>query len=91
MKLLGIADLFAALMLITRSFRIEIPLGLLFCVLFYLSIKSLIALLSIGGLIDMGVVVLLIISIFFILPPLVFYIGAFLIGQKGFLSLLTWS
>jgi len=91
MKILGLADLFAALMLVSRGLGIKIPIGILIVVLIYLVGKAMLSLLSIGGLIDMGTVILLIISSFVVLPPLALYIGAIIIGQKGILSMISFS
>ena len=91
MKILGLADLFAALMLVSRGLDIKVPIGILIVVLIYLTGKAMISLLSIGGLIDIGVVVLLIVSSFLTLPPIALYIGAIIIGQKGILSMFTFS
>jgi len=90
MKILGIIDLVAALILLTRaiaSTEIEIPLGILIGVIVLLFVKALLAITSIGGTIDIATIILLILSSFWSLPFWILLIGAIVIGQKGVLSM----
>jgi len=89
MKILGIVDLIAALMLVAVAYRMEIPRNLLIAIVIILIIKALIFLISIGGLIDMAAAVLLILASFFTLPATALLIAAILIGQKGLFSMLA--
>lgn len=89
MKILGIVDLIAALMLVAVAYHMEIPRNLLIAIVIILIIKALIFLISIGGLIDMAAAVLLILASFFTLPATALLIAAILIGQKGLFSMLA--
>ena len=87
MKFLSIIDFIAVIVLLVMAFRESIPLGVLIPLIIILFLKALIGILSIGGIIDICVVLILIIGSFVVLPPLVFYIGAIAIGQKGIATL----
>lgn len=90
MKILGIIDLVAALILLTRAIaatEIEIPLGILIAVIVLLFVKTILAITSIGGIIDISTIILLILSSFWLLPFWILLIGAVAIGQKGVASM----
>lgn len=92
MKILGIIDLVAALILLTRAIasnKIEIPLGILIVVIVLLFVKTLLAITSIGGIIDIATIILLILSSFWSLPFWLLLIGAIAIGQKGVVSVFS--
>lgn len=92
MRILGIIDLVAALILLTRAIapaRIEIPLGILIGVIILLFVKTLLAITSIGGIIDIATITLLILSSFWLLPFWVLLVGAIAIGQKGLISIFS--
>lgn len=90
MKILGIIDLVAAFILLTRVIapaEIEIPLGILIGVIIILIIKALLDIAGMGGIIDITTAALLIISSFWLLPFWILIIGAIVIGQKGVVSM----
>jgi len=90
MKILGIIDLVAAFILLTRVIapaEIEIPLGILIGVVIILIIKALLNITGMGGIIDITTAALLIISSFWLLPFWILIIGAIVIGQKGVVSM----
>ena len=90
MKILGIIDLVAAFILLTRVIapaEIEIPLGILIGVVIILIIKALLDIAGMGGIIDITTAALLIISSFWLLPFWILIIGAIVIGQKGVVSM----
>lgn len=89
-KLLGILDLFAALLLTLMVLGMGLSHYLLFIGAIVLLAKSLPFAFSlcIGCFIDIFVAILLILSIFFSLPVWLLVIGAVIIAQKGFLSFL---
>ena len=90
MKILGIIDLAAAFILLTRVIapaEIEIPLGILIGIIIIIIIKALLDIAGMGGIIDITTAVLLIISSFWLLPFWILIIGAIAIGQKGIVSM----
>ncbi len=90
MKILGVIDLAAAFVLLTRAIagtEIEIPLGILIVIIASLSFKTLLDVTSIGGTIDIFTIILLILSSFWLIPFWVLLIGAIAIGQKGVASM----
>ena len=88
-KTLGIGDLLATALLLALAFRLDIPIDMLIFVSICLFLKALICLFDIGGMIDITVVILLILSIFITLPSWILLVVAALIGQKGIMSLLA--
>ena len=81
---LGIIDLFAACFLLAPQNVSNIIL-IIFAI--FLFLKSLICLTDIGGWIDIGAGILLILSISMTLPLLLLIIAAVLLGLKGMMSL----
>ena len=75
-KILGIADLLATALLLSRAFNSDIPLEMLLFILGILFFKALICLFDIGSLIDIGVVILLILSIFLNIHSLILFIAS---------------
>lgn len=88
-KILGVGDLLATALLLAKGFGLSVPLDMLIFVAACLFFKALICLFDIGGMIDMGVVILLTLSIFLNPPPWTLFVAAALIGQKGIMSLLA--
>jgi len=86
-KILGVFDLLAAGLLVGAGYHLAMPTGLVIVVAVYLFLKALIFLMDVGSLLDVAAGVLLILSLFIGLPPLVYFIIAGLIGLKGILSL----
>lgn len=88
-KILGIADLMATALLLGLAFGFPFPLDMLVFISVCLFLKALISIFDIGGMIDMAVVILLLLSIFIKLPFWILLVAAVLIGQKGLMSLLA--
>jgi len=88
-KALGILDLLAALILLSIAFNVKIPIAALIVIPICLFFKACISIFDIGGITDMGIVILIVLSIFISLPLWVLFIGAAVIGLKGIISLFT--
>lgn len=89
-KLLGIFDLLAAVMLVMLAAHAGLGWYLLFVGAIIMLAKSLPFIFTgcIACLIDVGVAALFVLSIFFSLPIWLLAIGIFAAAQKGFFSLL---
>lgn len=88
-KILGIIDIFAAILLLLTIFKINIPVGLLVFISICLFLKGIISISDIGGMTDMTVMVLLILTYFVVLPWEVLAVAILFIGLKGIMSLLA--
>lgn len=88
-KILGIIDIFAAILLLLTIFKINIPVGLLVFISICLFLKGIISISDIGGMTDMAVMVLLILTYFVVLPWEVLAVAILFIGLKGIMSLLA--
>jgi len=86
-KALGIFDIFAAGLLVAAAYSLPAPKGLIIAAAVYLFLKALIFLMDIGSLFDVIAGILLILSLFMTLPPILLFIVAGLIGLKGIMSL----
>ena len=86
-KFLGFLDLLAAGLLVGAGYHLPMPQGLVIGLAVYLLLKALLFLADIGSLFDVAGGILLILSLSMVLPPLVFYIVAGLVGLKGLMSL----
>lgn len=84
---LGILDLLAAGLLAGTAYHLALPQGLIIGIAIYLILKSLIFLMDIGSLFDIIGGILLILSLFTALPPILLFIFAGLVGLKGLMSL----
>jgi hypothetical protein len=80
---LGIIDLIAALLLVTKG--ISSIVLIIFAILLFF--KALICLTDIGGWLDIGAGILLILKISIIVPPLLILIVAGFLALKGVMSL----
>lgn len=97
LKALGIFDLLIVAILIMRGFNVSIPTDMFVVMSIFLLLKFIFSTMmamesssfDIGGIIDLGVFIVLIVSVFITLPTLVFIIAAVAIGQKGIISLLS--
>lgn len=89
MRLLGLLDLFAALVLVAILFGASPPVNMLIIIPILLMIKAFIGLASIGGIIDIGTAIVISLSIFFTIPSIVLLIVMIAIGQKGIASMFT--
>ncbi|MFH1423954.1 MAG: hypothetical protein ABIG29_03335 [Candidatus Nealsonbacteria bacterium] len=86
-QILGILDLLGAGLLVGIAYNLPLPQGLIIGIAVYLILKSLIFLMDIGSLFDIIGGILLILSLFFSLPPILLFIVAGLVGLKGLMSL----
>jgi hypothetical protein len=88
-KILGVADIICAAIILLLAFRIEVPWVLVFGAGAYLLLKVLIFVFSfnIGSAIDIFALFFLFISLFLVVPPIFFFIAAALLVQKGLFSL----
>jgi len=86
-KILGLIDLLAAFLLLAIAAGVDAPLEVLIFIPVCLFLKAGIALADLGGLTDLAVGILLVLSIFFHLSPYLMYLGAAVIGFKGLSSL----
>jgi len=86
-KILGIFDIFAAVILVAVSYDFAIAQGLIITFAVYLFLKAIIFLKDIGSLFDIIAAVLLVLSFFTAVPQIVFFVFAGLVGFKGLMSL----
>jgi len=89
-KILGVFDLFVALILFLLALEVNMPALLLIVIIVVLAVKSLpfIFTLDIGSIIDVIIALVLAFAIFFSVNALILVIAALVIGQKGVFSLL---
>jgi len=88
-KILGVADIICSTIIFLLAFKIEVPWVLVFGAGAYLLLKVLIFIFSFnfGSAIDVFALSFLFLSLFFIIPPIFFFIAAALLVQKGLFSL----
>ena len=86
-KILGLVDLFAAVILLSIGARAHIPLWALIFVLTGLVLKASISILDIGSITDLAIAVLIVLSVFSLAPWQFLLIGAILMIVKGLMSL----
>lgn len=86
-KVLGVVDILAAVLLLSFAFGIEVPDVMLIVIPAFLLLKASIYIFDIGSITDIGVVILIVLSFFIILPLWLLFLGAILIGIKGIMSL----
>lgn len=84
--LMGLLDLNAALLLVAVVFGVDIPVNILIFVSISLFLKACISITDPGSIIDFGVLILLILSIFISIPSWILFVGAALVGFKGIRS-----
>lgn len=87
LKLLGLIDIFATVLLLLIVFNIEIPAAVLIIVSSALFLKASIYVIDAGSFTDIIVAILIVLNLFVILPFWILLPGAILIGIKGFMSL----
>ncbi len=86
-KLLGLLDIFSALVLISFILDFHLPVGLILATLILLPVKASIALFDPGGLTDIFVAVVILFGLFFSPPLFLFVLGSILMTVKGIKSL----
>jgi len=86
-KFLGILDLMSAGALAGTAYNLPLAHGLVIGLAVYLIFKSILFLADIGSLFDIAAGVLLILSLFMVLPPILLFAAAALVGLKGVMSL----
>ena len=89
-KILGVLDIIIAFTIFLLAIQIELSNTILILVIIILAAKSLpfIHNLCLGSVIDFASSVILLLSFFITLSPLIFLIAAIAIGQKGVFSLI---
>jgi len=86
-KILGILDLLAAILLIGIASGVGIPTYVLIFISVCLLFKACVFIYDIGGITDLGIAILIVLSIFLIIPSWILFIVAAFIGFKGMMSL----
>ena len=89
MRILGTADMIAALLLIRGFYSFFIPEVIIYVFAAYLFIKALIFLADIGSIMDIGAGILLVASVSASLPQMLLLIFATFLGIKGLLTLFS--
>lgn len=87
MKFLGILDIAACAVLVGKACGVFFPKGVIIALAVYLLVKAVLFLVDIGSLFDIIAGILLILSLSMVLPPLVLFVAAGLVGLKGVMSL----
>lgn len=87
---MGILDLLCALVLILLGISVSLPWTVVFIAGVYLLLKVLIFIFSfnLASAFDLLGALCLLFSLMFIIPNVLFFVAAFLVGQKGIFSLL---
>ena len=89
-KILGVLDLLAAIVLFILSFGVNLPSQIIiFFAVILLAKGAFILTKSVASAFDIAGAIVLILALFFVLPRPVFFIPGILILQKGFLSLIS--
>ncbi|MEK7519287.1 MAG: hypothetical protein AAB565_00655 [Patescibacteria group bacterium] len=88
MLILGLIDLSASFILLSRIFGVRVPIEAMILIPLGLLFKWLVSVTDIGGITDLIVAILIILSIFLNLPWWLLLIPACLILIKGILSLI---
>lgn len=86
MLFLGLVDILAALLLLSRIFGVNVPLAAVIVIPIALFFKSLINIFDPGSITDLVVALLIILSIFLVLPLWLLLIPALFIFIKGIMS-----
>lgn len=84
---LGLIDIHATILLLALALSVKIPTSILVVTMGLLFAKACISITDIGGLTDIAVIIILLISIFTAIPVGVLYVMAAIIGFKGLSSL----
>jgi hypothetical protein len=87
-KILGIVDIFAALALFSILGSVS-HVGAFILLSILLFLKASICFFDIGGIVDIFVAILILLSFLFILPSFIMIIGGIIIGIKGLVSLVS--
>lgn len=87
MLFLGLGDIIAAGLLMSKAHDAVIPQAIVIFFAIYLLLKGLIFLMDIGSLFDLAGGILLILSLSTTLPAVLFLVVACLLGLKGVMSL----
>ncbi len=85
-KFLGIIDLLAAIALFSIKGEV-VHTGAFLLLIVFLVLKASICFFDIGGVIDILIAIIIILSFFLSIPPLVLIIGSLIIGIKGLISI----
>ena len=87
MRMLGLLDLFAVLVLVAILFGANLPMDMLITISILLVVKAFMGLITIGGFIDVTTAIIISLSIFFTIPSIILLIAIIAIGQKGVVSM----
>ncbi|HJN62122.1 MAG TPA: hypothetical protein QGH92_00770 [Candidatus Parcubacteria bacterium] len=87
MLILGLGDIIAAGLLMSRVYDIDIPILIIMAFAGYLLLKGLIFIMDIGSLVDIVAGALLILSLYFGIPNIFFFAAAALLAFKGIMTL----
>ncbi|MDD2731794.1 MAG: hypothetical protein PHI53_01210 [Candidatus Pacebacteria bacterium] len=87
LKILGILDVSAAILLAGIALNIEAPHELLIFITAYLFIKALIFILDIGSALDAFSGLMFLLSFFTVVPPFILYTASALLAVKGLMSI----
>ena len=91
MRILGLVDLIIAVLLLAIAFNLEVSKTIVVVFALCLILKAIVFICDIASICDIIVGVLLLLSIFMVLPQLILFIAAGFIGIKGILSLFAGS
>ncbi len=86
-RILGAIDLFAAVILLSIGARVQIPIWALIFILVCLFLKACISIFDIGSITDLAAAILIVLSVFHLVPWQFLLIGAVLMIIKGVMSL----
>ena len=87
LKLMGLLDIFAAILLLAAGFKLEVPLGMVILVSALLILKAAPFLPDFGSILDIILGILLLLSSFLSIPPIILFIASGVLGLKGIISL----
>ena len=85
-RFLGIIDILAALILLSIGSKVQVPILALIFITACLFIKACISRLDIGGITDLAIAILIILSIFIVMPWPILLIGLIIMAIKGGIS-----
>jgi len=86
-KVLGLADLFIAFLLLSAASRAAVPWEIIAIFSLFVLAKAIPFLPDIGSIMDCAAISLLILSIFVTIPAVILIIAAIFLGIKGIMSL----
>jgi hypothetical protein len=88
-RFLGLIDILAGLILLSIGSKIQVPIGVLIFIPICLFIKACLSLADIGGITDLVVAILIVLSIFIAMPWPILLIALIIMAIKGGISLFS--